>query len=109
MADEPHLREMTCDPKFRRVLITDGRTSVGQAMAKAFSDAGASIVFVGLADPWKPFSGMDGLRKIESVEIVPLDVTDSESVTELAEQNGARIVIVVRSKEYIRAGAYWYG
>ena len=26
MADDPHLREMTCDPKFRRVLITDGRT-----------------------------------------------------------------------------------
>jgi uncharacterized OB-fold protein len=41
MADDPHLREMTCDPKFRRVLITDGRSSVGQAMAKAFADAGA--------------------------------------------------------------------
>ena len=34
MADDPHLREMTCDPKFRRVLITDGRTPVGQAMAR---------------------------------------------------------------------------
>ena len=55
MADDPHLREMTCDPKFRRVLITDGRNAVGQAMAKAFAEAGASIVFVGIADPWKPF------------------------------------------------------
>jgi NAD(P)-dependent dehydrogenase (short-subunit alcohol dehydrogenase family)/uncharacterized OB-fold protein len=104
MADDSHLREMTCDPKFRRVLITDGRTGVGQAMAKAFSDAGASIVFVGLANPWKPFSGMAGLRKIERVEIVPLDLTDSESVTELAEQNGARIDIVVNTAEHIRAG-----
>jgi NAD(P)-dependent dehydrogenase (short-subunit alcohol dehydrogenase family) len=104
MADDPHLREMTCDPKFRRVLITDGRTSVGQAMAKAFSDAGAAIVFVGLADPWKPFPGMSGLRKIECVEIVPLDVTDTESVTELADQNGARIDIVVNTAEHIRAG-----
>jgi NAD(P)-dependent dehydrogenase (short-subunit alcohol dehydrogenase family)/uncharacterized OB-fold protein len=104
MADDPHLREMTCEPKFRRVLITDGRTSVGQAMAKAFSDAGAAIVFVGLADPWKPFPGMAILRKIERVEIVPLDVTDSESVTELAEQNGARIDIVVNTAEHIRAG-----
>jgi len=104
MADDPHLREMTCDPKFRRVLITDGRTSVGQAMAKAFSDVGAAIVFVGLADPWKPFAGMDGVRKIERVEIVPLDLTDSESVTELAEQNGARIDIVVNTAEHIRAG-----
>ncbi len=58
MADDPHLREMTCDPKFRRVLITDGRNAVGQAMAKAFSDAGAAIVFVGLADAWKPFPGL---------------------------------------------------
>ena len=104
MVDDPHLREMTCDPKFRRVLITDGRTSVGQAMAKAFSDAGASIVFVGLANPWKPFPGMSGLREIERVEIVPLDLTDSESVKELAEQNGARIDIVVNTAEHIRAG-----
>jgi len=68
------------------------------------ADAGAAIVFVGLADPWKPFAGMAGLRKIERVEIVPLDVTDTESVTELAEQNGARIDIVVNTAEHIRAG-----
>ena len=104
MADDPHLREMTCDPKFRRVLITDGRNAVGQAMAKAFSDAGASIVFVGLADAWKPFPGLDALRKIERVEIVPLDVTDTESVTEQAEQNGARIDIIVNTAEHVRSG-----
>ena len=104
MADDPHLREMTCDPKFRRVLITDGRTEVGQAMAKAFSDAGANIVFVGVADQWKPFPGMDKLRQIERVEIVPLDVTDTESVTEQAEQNGSRIDIIVNTAEHVRAG-----
>ena len=104
MADDPHLREMTCDPKFRRVLITDGRTPVGQAMARAFSDAGCNIVFVGIADPWKPFPGQDELRKIERVEIVPLDVTDSESVTEQAEQKGGRVDIVVNTAEHIRAG-----
>jgi NAD(P)-dependent dehydrogenase (short-subunit alcohol dehydrogenase family)/uncharacterized OB-fold protein len=104
MTDDPHLREMTCDPKFRRVLITDGRTAVGQAMAKAFSDAGAGIVFVGLADPWKPFPDLDALKSIGRVEIVPLDVTDTESVTEQAEQNGARIDIVVNTAEHVRAG-----
>lgn len=104
MADDPQLREMTCDPKFRRVLITDGRTPVGQAMAKAFSEAGCNIVFVGIADPWKPFPGQDELKAIERVEIVPLDVTDTESVTEQAEQNGGRIDIVVNTAEHIRAG-----
>jgi NAD(P)-dependent dehydrogenase (short-subunit alcohol dehydrogenase family)/uncharacterized OB-fold protein len=104
MADDPQLREMTCDPKFRRVLVTDGRTPVGQAMAQAFSDAGAAIVFVGLADAWKPFPGLDGLCKIERVEIIPLDVTDTESVTEQAEQNGARIDIIVNTAEHVRTG-----
>jgi NAD(P)-dependent dehydrogenase (short-subunit alcohol dehydrogenase family)/uncharacterized OB-fold protein len=104
MADDPQWREMTCDPKFRRVLITDGRTAVGQAMAKAFSQAGASIVFVGVADGWKPFPGMDALPTIERVEIVPLDLTDTESVRELAEQNGGRVDIVVNSAEHVRPG-----
>lgn len=104
MADDPQLREMTCDPKFRRVLITNGRTAVGQAMAKAFSEAGASIVFVGVADPWKPFPGHDALRAVERVEIVPLDVTDTESVTEQAEQNGGRVDILVNTAEHVRPG-----
>ena len=104
MRDDPQLRELTCDPKFRRVLITDGRTAVGQAMAKAFSEAGASIVFVGIADAWKPFPGMAALRGIERVEIVPLDMTDTESVTEQAEQNGARIDIIVNTAEHVRTG-----
>src|SRR6185312_4161321 len=43
-------------------------------------------------------------REIERVEIVPLDLTDSESVKELAEQNGARIDIVVNTAEHIRGG-----
>jgi len=104
MADDPQWREMTCDPKFRRVLITDGRTAVGQAMAKAFSQAGAATVFVGVADGWKPFAGMDALPAIERVEIVPLDLTDTESVRELAEQNGGRVDILVNTAEHVRPG-----
>jgi NAD(P)-dependent dehydrogenase (short-subunit alcohol dehydrogenase family)/uncharacterized OB-fold protein len=104
MQDDPQLREMTCDPKFRRVLITDGRTPVGQAMAQAFSDAGAAILFVGVADPWKPFAGMEALRAVERVEIVPLDVTDSESVNEQAQQNSGRIDIIVNTAEHTRVG-----
>ena len=105
MADDPHLREMTCDPKFRRVLITDGRTAVGQAMAKAFSDAGA------VDRVRRPRRCLEAVSRastrfaeIERVEIVPLDVTDTESVTEQAEQNGARIDIVVNTAEHVRSG-----
>jgi uncharacterized OB-fold protein len=38
MADDPQWRELTSDPKYRRVLITDGRTAVGQALAEALSE-----------------------------------------------------------------------
>ena len=104
MADDPQLREMTCDPKFRCVLITDGRSAVGQAMAKALSVAGATVVFVGVAEPWKPFVGMDLLHNLERVEIVPLDVTDTESVAMQARQNGGRIDIVINTAEHVRPG-----
>ena len=104
MADDPILREMTCDPKFRRILVTDGRNPVGQAMAEAFAAAGASLIFVGIADPWKPFAGEVALKAIPGVEIVPLDLTDTGSVDKLAAQNGARIDIVVNTGEHVRSG-----
>ena len=34
MADDKMLREMTSDPKFRKVLVTDGKTAVGQALVR---------------------------------------------------------------------------
>ncbi len=95
---------MTCDPKFRRVLITDGRNGVGQAMAQALSEAGAAIVFVGIADPWKPFPGEAALRAVARVEIVPLDLTDSVSVGELAGEIGGRVDIVINTAEHVRPG-----
>ena len=104
MADDPQWRELTCDPKFRRVLITDGRTAVGQALAEAVSEAGASVILVGVADPWKPFPGEDRLRKIERVEIVALDLTDTISVNECAGEFAARVDILINTAEYVRTG-----
>jgi NAD(P)-dependent dehydrogenase (short-subunit alcohol dehydrogenase family)/uncharacterized OB-fold protein len=104
MGDDPELREFTCDPKFRRVLITDGRADVGQALAGACAEAGASLVLVGVADPWKPFPGEAALRATAHVEIVPLDLTDTESVAELAAQNGARVDILVNTAAHVRPG-----
>lgn len=106
MADDPQLREMTCDPKFRRALVTDGRTAIGQAAAKALADAGCGIVFVGIADMWKPFAGEDALRRIPNVEIVPLDVTNSESVNDLAADIGGRVDIIVNTAEHVRTGGF---
>jgi NAD(P)-dependent dehydrogenase (short-subunit alcohol dehydrogenase family)/uncharacterized OB-fold protein len=104
MQDDPQWRELTCDPKFRRVLITDGRTEVGQAMAAALSEAGANAVFVGIADPWKPFPGEDKLRKLERVEIVALDLTDTISVNECAGEYAPKIEILINTAEHVRTG-----
>ena len=60
MSEDRVLREMTCDPKFRKVLVTDGKTAVGQAIVKALVTAGADIVWVGHAEPWKKLPGLDG-------------------------------------------------
>lgn len=104
MADDKQLRELTCDPKYRRVLITDGRSQTGQALARAMSDAGASIVFVGLAEDWRGFPGQAALEDIPNVEIVPLDVTDTNSVQECAGEIGGKVDILINTADHTRPG-----
>ena len=104
MRDDPQWREMTADPKYRRVLITDGRNAVGQALVKALKRAEAGKIFVGIADPWKPFPDEAALRDTEGVEIVPLDLTDEQSVTDLASDIGAKVDILINTADHTRPG-----
>jgi NAD(P)-dependent dehydrogenase (short-subunit alcohol dehydrogenase family)/uncharacterized OB-fold protein len=104
MTDDPQWRELTADPKHRVVLVTDGRSAVGQAVAKAMSDAEARRVFVGIADPEKPFRGDEALRRTARVEIVPLDLTEAGSVEALAGAIGGDVDIVVNTAGHVRAG-----
>ena len=102
MADDRQLREFTCDPKQRKVLVTDGKTALGQALVKAFAEAGAEIIWVGHAEPWKKFAGFDELQKIPQVTLVPLDVTDSKNVREVAAEIGGKVDILVNNAEHHR-------
>ena len=102
MADDPILREMTSDPKFRKALITDGKSAVGQAIAKALANAGADIVWVGVAEPWKQAPGLDALKSMEPIEIVPLDLTDEKSVRDLAGVIGGKVDILINTAEFHR-------
>lgn len=103
MADDKMLREMGSDPKFRKVLVTDGKTPVGQALVRALVQAGADIVWVGHAEPWKKLPGFDALRALPQVTFVPLDVTDGRSVAELVGEIGGKVDIVVNNAEVHRA------
>jgi len=102
MADDRQLREFTCDPKHRKVLVTDGKSAVGQALVKALAAAGAELIWVGHAEPWKRLPGFDELQKLPQVTAVPLDVTDSKNVRELAAEIGAKVDILVSNAELHR-------
>ncbi len=102
MADDKMLREMTSDPKFRKVLVTDGKTDVGQALVKALVKAGADIVWVGHAEPWKKMGGLDDISALPQVTLVPLDLTNGRSVTELAGEIGGKVDIVINNAEVHR-------
>jgi len=102
MADDRQLREMTCDPKFRKVLVTDGKTAVGQAIVAALARAGADLIWVGRSEPWKRFPGEERIGQTAQASLVPLDLTDERSVRELAGEIGGKVDIVVNNAEVHR-------
>jgi len=102
MADDRQLREFTCDPRNRKILVTDGKTALGQALVNAFAQAGADIIWVGYAEPWKKFAGFEELEKMPQVTLVPLDLTDSKNVKELAAEIAGKVDIVVNNAEHHR-------
>jgi NAD(P)-dependent dehydrogenase (short-subunit alcohol dehydrogenase family)/uncharacterized OB-fold protein len=103
VAEDRQLREFTCDPKFRKVLITDGKTALGQELVKRMAAAGADLIWVGHAEPWKQFPGFSELKKLSQVTLVPLDLTDSKNVREVAAEVGVKVDIVVNNAEHHRA------
>jgi len=103
MAEDRQLREFTCDPKNRKVLVTDGKTGFGQEMVRSLAQAGAELIWVGHAEPWKKFAGFDELQKIPQVSLIPLDITDSKNVREVAAEIAGKVDIVVNNAEYHRS------
>lgn len=104
MEDDPQLRELSCDPKYRRVLITDARSDTAVALAEAFATAQAAIIFVGEAESWRPYPQRDRLAAMANVELVPLDVTDTTSVQELAGEIAGKTDILVNNARHVRPG-----
>jgi len=99
LSEDPKLREMTCDPRLRKVLVIDGKSAVGQATVRALAAAGADLIWVGQAAPWKKVAGFEALRDLPQTQFVPLDVTDSRSVCELAGEIGGKVDILINTAE----------
>jgi NAD(P)-dependent dehydrogenase (short-subunit alcohol dehydrogenase family) len=73
------------------------------ALVECLIEAGAEIVWVGHAEPWKQFPGLDRLKSLPKAALLPLDVTDSISVKELAGEIGAKVDILINTAEHHRA------
>lgn len=103
MADDRQLLEMSCTPKFRRVLVADAKTRVGEALVHSLLEAGADFVWAGISEPWKQSAIADTLRANAKVGVVPLDLTNSSSVKEIAAEIGGRVDILINNAEVHRA------
>ncbi|MCB5362765.1 SDR family NAD(P)-dependent oxidoreductase [Pusillimonas sp. CC-YST705] len=108
MQDDQTLRSTSCDPKFRRVLVTNGKTAVGMAMTRALLKAGASMVFVGDPDVWRKQADFDKLCEDERVSAHPLDVTDTDSVQRLSRSIGGKVDILINTTDLQREGGVLY-
>lgn len=102
LSDDPKLRDMTSDPRFRKILVTDAKSAVGQAMVNAALDAGADLVWAGHCEPWRNPPGWSAIAALPKTHLVPLDVTDTRSVNELAAELGFKVDIIINTAEHHR-------
>jgi NAD(P)-dependent dehydrogenase (short-subunit alcohol dehydrogenase family)/uncharacterized OB-fold protein len=105
MTDDRQLHALTCNPASRRVLITDGCTETGQSIARAVAAAGASAIFVGIAENSRSCPGREALETVPGVELMPLDLGDPRSVEELAGRIGDKVDILINTAARVRPGA----
>ncbi|MAI58180.1 MAG: short-chain dehydrogenase [Rhodobacteraceae bacterium] len=104
MEDDPQLRAMTSDPKHRRILITDARNPNTPYIAKSLAAAGASLIFIGESENWRPYPGQEAVAQLDKVEVLPLDVTDTQSVQKLAGAIGGKTDILINNAHFVRPG-----
>ena len=103
MTDDKQLREMTCNPQGRKVLVSDITTPTGQALVRALVNAGADTVWAGHPESSRAMPGVAELQRLAHVTLIALDVTRSDSVGQAAAQIGASLDILINNAELHRA------
>ncbi|TEA76888.1 SDR family NAD(P)-dependent oxidoreductase [Allopusillimonas ginsengisoli] len=104
MEDDKTLRETSCDPKFRRVLVTDGKTAVGLTVIRALLDAGVTAVFAGDPEIWRRSAEFDALCQDERVHVQDMNITDTDSVQRIARSIGGKVDILINTADHQREG-----
>ena len=104
MQDDPMLRAMSCDPKRRRILISDARAPMAMALTEALLKAGASHVFLGEPEAWLYWAERKAFEGMENVSLLPLDVTDISSIDKLSAEIGGKVDILINTASHTRPG-----
>ncbi|MCY4477916.1 MAG: SDR family NAD(P)-dependent oxidoreductase [Gammaproteobacteria bacterium] len=102
MSTDPRHGEFSCHPEHRKVLVTDGKSRVGQALVRELAAAGAAVIWVGQAEPWKRYAGQEAVEKLPEVTVVPLDLTDERGVRRIGAEIGGRVDILINNAEVHR-------
>src|SRR5690606_12351545 len=108
MEDDKILRETSCDPKFRRVLVTDGKSAIGMAVIKALLDAGVTTVFAGDPEIWKRSTAFNTLCEDDRVQVQDLNITDTDSVERISRSIGGKVDILINTAGHERDGGVLY-
>lgn len=103
MEDDPLLRSLSSDPKHRRVLVSDARNPNASALVEGLFQAGAASVIVGECETWRP-NPFRAAVLATGAEILPLDVTDTVSVRQLAGEIGGKTDILINNARFLRPG-----
>jgi NAD(P)-dependent dehydrogenase (short-subunit alcohol dehydrogenase family)/uncharacterized OB-fold protein len=94
------LREMSCDPRGRTVLVTDASGALGVGLLRALLEAGAEAVWAGCS-PAAATRGDLGelLAGSKQVRWVSLEVTSDESVQNAAAEIAPEVDILINNAE----------
>jgi short-subunit dehydrogenase/uncharacterized OB-fold protein len=104
MQDDPTLRAMSCNPKRRRILISDARAPIALALTEALLKAGASHVFLGEPEAWRAWPERKAFEGRENVSLLPLDATDTSSIAKLSAEIGGKVDILINTASFVRSG-----
>ena len=91
---DPQVLEMTCSPKQKRVLVTEGNSELGQALVDSLLAAGANVVWSAT-----PAGAKRKVAVGTNVLPLPLDVTNAESVAAAAARVGSQVDIIINNAE----------
>lgn len=95
VSDYKLLSELSCDPRARKVLVTDATTPLGVELVRALSEAGASLVWAGHSGAATAFDGLS------NVVPLPLDVKDDASVVAAAASVGGDADILINTAQRV--------